>query len=125
VKVGETLEVTIGGMKVADAKIVEVDHKKNTVEIVVPATRAVMGFKTQLDVPPTPVAPEVQHEVVEVERTAPVEQTSEQTTPPVTDKPETTVTEQTESAQSETAQSLSTDTGPVATNEEQNASPDA
>lgn len=66
-KVGETLEVTIGGMKVADAKIVDVNHKDSTVELVIPGRRVVMGFKTQLDVPP-PVEQTTTHAILGVEQ---------------------------------------------------------
>lgn len=50
-KVGDTLAVTIQGHQVALAEVVDVNTKENTVELVVPATRVVMGLQVSLAQP--------------------------------------------------------------------------
>lgn len=48
-KVGETIAVNIGQATVQQAKIVEIDNENSLVTLVVPATRVVMSFRTELD----------------------------------------------------------------------------
>lgn len=51
-KVGETVDVTIAGQVVAQAKVVELGAETTT--LIVPATQVVMAVSTQLSAAPAP-----------------------------------------------------------------------
>ena len=54
-KTGDTVPVTIAGDTVAQAKVTEIDKDNNTVTLIVPATRVVMGLRVEIDSAPAPV----------------------------------------------------------------------
>ena len=74
-KVGETREVTIGSLVVAQAQITEIDTENQVVTVVIPATKAKLSYTTQLSEPPAPQAPEQvndnAHVLLGTEQTAP------------------------------------------------------
>lgn len=55
--VNDLIPVNIAGDVVAQAKVTEIDKEKNTVTMIVPATKVVMGLRVELDTAP-PVAEE-------------------------------------------------------------------
>lgn len=55
-KVGDTEAVNIKGDVVAEAKVVEIDRDNNTVTLIVPATKVVMGLRLEIDT--TPATPD-------------------------------------------------------------------
>lgn len=83
-KVGDTEAVAIRNDVVAQAKVVEIDRDNNTVTLIVPATRVVMGLKLEIDTtPPAPSEEGTGHVLIgtegavttHVESAAPVEGT--------------------------------------------------
>jgi hypothetical protein len=67
-KVGDTVPVNIGAATVTNAKIVELGD--GTATLVIPATKVVMGVRTQLDTAPTPTGG-TEHAILGVEPQAP------------------------------------------------------
>lgn len=54
-KTGDTIPVTIAGDVVAQAKVTQIDKDANTVTLIVPATKVVMGLRVEIDTAPAPV----------------------------------------------------------------------
>ena len=82
-KIGDEFEVTIGGKVVGRAKAVALDEKESQVELVIPATRVVMSYTTQVTLDPARRAGGTEHQVLGVEPSAGVEVETQ----PVVDAP--------------------------------------
>jgi len=97
-KVGEAVEVNIGQAVVQQGKIVEIDTESSTATIVIPATKVVMSFKTQLDTTATAENTGNEHVILGVESRDEGISTPVQEAVPVAQPVETPAVESTDEA---------------------------
>lgn len=128
-KIGDLVPVNIGAGVVAQAKITEVDTENSTVTLIIPATKAVMAYSTQLAPEATAPKPEPTTETIitgvdrasgevapVVENTAPVETLDGVTNGPIeTPKPAPNEETPTEPVKPETAQAVEVANEPSST----------
>ena len=68
-KKGDTVPVNIAGDVVAQAVVADIDKEANTVTLIVPATKVVMGLRVEIDTAPAPVGePSTQTIITGVDR---------------------------------------------------------